>query len=83
MWDLPNKHCGEHKHYSKIDRHLKSHINDMRSFSSSNYVSNLSLKKEWLEIHRAVSDNIHQDCWHVNRHENPQKTSTKNNLEQL
>ena len=34
MWDLPNKHCGEHKHNSKIDRHLKKQKNDMNKFSS-------------------------------------------------
>ena len=43
-----------------------------KSIMSFNDVSNLSLKKEWLEVHRAVSNDVHQDRWHVYRHENPQ-----------
>ena len=71
IWAAPDKHCSEHKHNSKINRHLKNHKNYIKSLLSFNDVSNLSLKKEWLEIHRAVSNNVHQDCWHVYRHENP------------
>ena len=40
----------------------------------------LGLKEEWLEVHGGVSNNVHEDGWHVHGHEHTQETSPKDNL---
>ena len=55
-------------------------MESLRTMSYESVKNNLGLKEEWFEVHCRVSHNVHQDGWHVDGHENTQKSSAKGNL---